>query len=133
VTLVAVALEEADRMTEIAQYDDKKTKRTKAQIEKDMDATRERLVGTVAELEERVKPANLLAGPRAKIEGFYKKEDGSVRPESIALTAAAVVGTIIALRITSRSVRWVFGAPRQPARKPPVVYVTVPDSAVPAA
>lgn len=128
-------------MTEIVQYDDKTPKRTTLQIEKDMDATRERLVGTISELEQRVKPANLIKDQRSKIENkvnaFYKNDEGSVRYERVAMTAAAAVASVLALRLTSRSVRWVFGAPRQASRKPQLVYVPVPTptpvAALPAA
>ena len=99
--------------------------RTPAEIEADLDATRERLVGTITELEDRVNPTKVAKRGSNKVKDFYVGSDG-VRWKNVALTAGAVVGGLIAIRVTSKTVRWAVAAP--PAQQVPtdVVFLPVP-------
>jgi Protein of unknown function (DUF3618) len=99
--------------------------RKPADIEADLDATRERLVGTITELEDRVNPAKVAKRGSNKLKDFYVGPDG-VRWKNVALTAGAVVGGLVAVRITSRTVRWAIAAP--PAQQVPtdIVFLSVP-------
>ena len=60
-----------------------------------------------------------------KVKDFYVGSDG-VRWKNVALTAGAVVGGLVAIRITSRTVRWAVAAP--PAQQVPtdIVFLPVP-------
>jgi Protein of unknown function (DUF3618) len=115
-------------VSEIAKTSTDAPKRTAAQIEADMTQTRERLVGTIAELEDRVKPANVAKRGREKVEAFLRTETGGVRWDHVGMVVGGAVAVVAGIRITSRSVRWLFGEPR---RKPTIVYVPTP--ALPAA
>ncbi len=99
--------------------------RKPAEIEADLDSTRERLVGTITELEERVNPSKVAKRGSNKLKEFYVGPDG-VRWKNVALTAGAVVGGLVAIRITSRTVRWAIAAP--PAQQVPtdIVFLPVP-------
>jgi hypothetical protein len=99
--------------------------RKPADIESDLDATRERLVGTITELEDRVNPAKVAKRGSNKLKDFYMGPDG-VRWKNVALTAGAVVGGLVAVRITSKTVRWAIAAP--PAQQIPtdIVFLPVP-------
>ncbi|MEI6405022.1 MAG: DUF3618 domain-containing protein [Actinomycetes bacterium] len=70
-----------------------KPKSTKV-IAADIDATRDRLLGTVSELKNFVKPATVANRGLAKATGFFVSEDGKARPERIAAVAAAAVGLL---------------------------------------
>ena len=99
--------------------------RKPAEIEAELDATRERLVGTLTDLEDRVNPAKVAKRGSNKVKDFYVGSDG-LRWKNIALTAGAVVGGLVAIRITSRTVRWAIAAP--PAQQVPtdIVFLPVP-------
>ncbi len=99
--------------------------RKPAEIEADLDATRERLVGTITELEDRVNPSKVAKRGSNKVKDFYVGSDG-VRWKNVALTAGAVIGGLVAIRITSRTVRWAIAAP--PAQQVPtdIVFLPVP-------
>ncbi len=99
--------------------------RKPAEIEADLDATRERLVGTLTDLEDRVNPTKVAKRGTNKLKDFYVGSDG-VRWKNVALTAGAVVGGLIAVRITSKTVRWAIAAP--PAQQVPtdIVFLPVP-------
>jgi hypothetical protein len=99
--------------------------RKPAEIEADLDATRERLVGTLTDLEDRVNPTKVAKRSTNKLKDFYVGPDG-VRWKNVALTAGAVVGGLIAVRVTSKTVRWAIAAP--PAQQVPtdIVFLPVP-------
>jgi hypothetical protein len=103
--------------------------RPPAEIEADIVATRERLVGTIAELEDRVKPANVAQRGKAKVQAFYTDENG-VRWNNVAITAGAVVAGLVGLRIASKTVRWAFAVPKERIVPADVVYVPVPRDQV---
>ncbi len=97
--------------------------RTPAEIEADIDTTRQRLVGTLTELEDRVNPGKVAVRGKAKIKNFYVDDDGP-RWRNVAMTAGAVVAGLVALRVTSRSVRWALSKPE--SKVPDFVYIPVP-------
>lgn len=99
--------------------------RNPVEIEADLDATRERLVGTITELEERVNPAKAAKRGSNKVRDFYVGPDG-VRWKNVALTAGVVVGGLVAIRVASSTVRWALAAP--PAQQVPtdIVFLPVP-------
>ncbi len=103
--------------------------RTPAQIEADIDATRDRLVGTISQLEDRVKPANVADRGKKKVTAAYTDENG-VRWDRVAITAGAVVGGVIALRMASLTVRWAFAMPMPKRPKSDVVFIPVPRNQV---
>lgn len=94
-------------------------------IEADLVATRERLVGTIAELEDRVKPANVAQRGKEKVQSFYT-DAGGVRWDRVAMTIGAVGAGLVGLRIVSRTVRWAFAIPTPKQVPADVVYVPVP-------
>ena len=94
-----------------------------------MNATRDRLVGTIAELEDRVKPANVAQRTKGKVQAFYT-DDSGIRWKNVALTAGAVVGGLVGLRVASRTVRWAFAVPKEKMVPADVVYVPVPKDQV---
>lgn len=98
--------------------------RPPAEIEADIAATRDRLVGTIAQLEDRVKPANVAARGKAKAQQFYTDDAGSLRWERVAMTVGAVGAGLVGLRVVSSTVRWVFAFPSA-RRAPDIVYVPV--------
>ncbi len=99
--------------------------RKPAEIEADLDATRQRLVGTITELEDRVNPSKVAKRGTNRVKDFYVGSDG-VRWKNVALTAGAVVGGLVAIRLASSTVRWAVAAP--PAQQVPtdVVFLPVP-------
>ena len=113
-------------MSEIAKTDSKAPKRTKAQIESDISQTRERLVGTVGQIEDRVKPENLAKEGKAKVQAFFKTEGGDIRWKNIGMVVGGTVAVIVGVRVTSRSVRWLLG---EQSNKPTIVYVPTPVAA----
>ncbi|WP_331272098.1 DUF3618 domain-containing protein [Motilibacter aurantiacus] len=74
--------------------------RSPAQIERDIEATRDRLAGTIDEISDRVKPANLVADAKAKVKAQFINADGSPRTDRIAVVggAALAVVAVVALR-----------------------------------
>ena len=103
--------------------------RTPAEIEADMNATRDRLVGTIGEIEDRVKPANVAERTKNKVVGFYT-DDSGVRWNNVALTAGAVVAGLVGIRVVSKTVRWAFAVPKEKLVPAEVVYVPVPREQV---
>jgi Protein of unknown function (DUF3618) len=104
--------------------------RPPAEIEADLVATRERLVGTIAELEDRVKPANVAERGKRKVQAFYTDDANNVRWDRVAMTAGAVVAGAIGLRLVSKSVRWAFAVPSTRTVAADVVYLPVPKDRV---
>ena len=103
--------------------------RKPAEIEADLDATRDRLVGTLTDLEDRMNPTKVAKRSSNKLKDFYVGSDG-LRWKNIALTAGAVVGGLVAIRVTSKTVRWALAAP--PAQQVPtdIVFLPVPRAQV---
>lgn len=82
--------------------------RTMADIQSEMDATRARLTNTLNDLQEAVQPKNIVKKQTEKVRNYYVDEFGAVRPERVVKTAAIVVGTVIAVRITKRVLTTIF-------------------------
>ena len=99
------------------------------QIEADLVATRERLVGTIAQIEDRVKPANVANRGKQKVVAFYRNDDG-LRWDRVAMTAGAVVAGLVGMRALSSTVRWALAAPREKVVEADVVYLPIPKSQV---
>lgn len=71
--------------------------RTPAEIEADIERTRERLAVTVDEIAERVKPANLARRALSSLKAQVVDADGTVRTQRVAILAgvlAAGVGLV---------------------------------------
>jgi len=99
--------------------------RKPAEIESDIVDTRERLVGTITELEDRVNPSKVANRSANKVKAFYVG-DGGVRWKNVAITAGAVVGGVVAIRVVSSTVRWAFAAPPAQVVPTDVVFLPVP-------
>jgi hypothetical protein len=104
--------------------------RPPAEIEADLVATRERLVGTIAELEDRVKPANVVNRGKSKVQAFYTDDRNNVRWDRVAMTAGGVIAGLIGVRMVSRTVRWALAVPKDKPVDADVVYLPIPKSQV---
>jgi hypothetical protein len=76
--------------------------RSIAEIESDMDATRERLAETISQLTEALQPKNIIHRQVETVKGFYVDEYGAVRPDRVAMTAGAVVGLVVVVKVTKK-------------------------------
>jgi hypothetical protein len=75
--------------------------RSPAQIEADIELTRDRLAGTLDELSERLTPRALMRRANTKARGLFVAQDGGVRKDRAAIAAGSVisvVGGCVALR-----------------------------------
>jgi len=104
--------------------------RPPAQIEADLVATRARLVGTIAELEDRVKPANVAQRGKRTVVAFYTDDANNVRWDRVAMTAGAVVAGLVGLRMVSKTARWAFAVPSGKVPAADVVYLPVPKDRI---
>ena len=68
--------------------------RTPAEIEAEIEATRTRLAGTVDAIADRVKPANVARRGAESARAQVVDENGSLRPDRVAIIAAAVAGVV---------------------------------------
>jgi hypothetical protein len=68
--------------------------RTPAQIEAEIERTRERLAGTVDAIAERVKPANVARRGAASAKAQVLDERGELRTERVALVATLTLGLV---------------------------------------
>ena len=103
--------------------------RKPAEIEADIADTRDRLVGTIVELEDRVNPAKVANRGGQKVKAFYVGDDG-VRWKNVAVTAGAVVGGLVAVHLLTSAVRWAVAAPPAKVVETDIVYLPVPRSRV---
>lgn len=76
-------------------------RRSAAQIESEIEATRNRLASRLDDFQDYVKPANVVDRGVTSAKGVFVDEYGGVRPERVAIAAGAVVA-LIALRALSR-------------------------------
>jgi hypothetical protein len=79
--------------------------RSPAEIEADIEQTRERLAGTLDELSERLSPRAVLRRANSAARGVFAAPDGSLRKDRAALAAGALlsaVGGAVALRRSRR-------------------------------
>lgn len=68
--------------------------RSPKDIERDIEATRNRLAGTIDEISDRVKPATIAGKAKDKAKSQVVDEDGKVRLDRLAGAAAAAVSAI---------------------------------------
>ena len=68
--------------------------RSPGDIERDIEATRERLAGTIDEISERVKPANVVNDIKEKARSQVVDEHGAVRFERVAAAGAAAASAV---------------------------------------
>lgn len=76
--------------------------RSPAQIEAEIEQTRDRLAGTLDELTERLSPRAALRRADSAVRGTFASPDGAVRKDRAAMAAGAlltVVGGCVALRV----------------------------------
>jgi hypothetical protein len=79
--------------------------RSPAQIEAEIEQTRDRLAWTLDELTERLTPRALMRQTNAKARGVFVAADGRVRMDRAAIAAgslASIVGGLVALRLLRR-------------------------------
>ncbi len=85
------------------QQQDVPQQRSIADIEADIEQSRERLVETVGQLQSAVKqavsPKHIASRAVAKVKGFYVDEYGQVRPTRVAGTVGTVAGVIVVRRV----------------------------------
>jgi hypothetical protein len=118
----------AEQGTSTASAPAKRATRPPAEIEAELVATRERLVGTIAEIEEYVSPKNVAGRGKRKLQALYTDDANNVRWDRVAMTAGAVVASLVALRVTSKTLRWAFAADER--HQAQVVYLPVPRAQV---
>ena len=82
--------------------------RSVADIQSDMDATRQRLVSTLDELQTAMQPRNIARKQVDRVRDYYVDQYGAVRPERVVKTAAIAIGTVIAVRVTKRVLVAIF-------------------------
>jgi hypothetical protein len=75
--------------------------RSRSQIERDIEVTRERLATTIDEIGDRVKPANVVRRGRESLVAQVRTPDGQLRTERVAPLAAAV-GVLFTLMVARR-------------------------------
>lgn len=71
--------------------------RTPAEIEAEIERTRERLAGTVDAIAERVKPANVARRALDSARAQVLDEQGGLRTERVAVLGAAVAAAVVLL------------------------------------
>ena len=76
-------------------------RRSAAQMESEIEATRNRLASRLDDFQEYVKPANVIDRGVTSVKNVFVDEYGGIRPERVAIAAGAVVG-LIALRALAR-------------------------------
>ncbi len=64
------------------------------QIAAEISQTRERILATVASIQEYAKPENVAGRGLEKAKSFFITDEGKARPERIAMAAAAVIGLV---------------------------------------
>ena len=72
--------------------------RSAEQIEADMEATRQRLAGTIDSIKDKVSPQNLMTDTVDKVKGVFVKPEGGLRVERIAAITVGVVGFVLITR-----------------------------------
>ena len=63
-------------------------------LEQEMEATRERLAGTIDQLVHRAKPSTMISREITKVKAHFVAPDGSPRTDNILKAAGVVVGGI---------------------------------------
>lgn len=104
--------------------------RSADQIAADFDAKRERLAGTVAELETRLNPSTIVEQKVAQAKAYFVTEDGQVRWDHVGIVAGGVVAAAIGIRMTSKTVRWLLAVPSNKVKidAPERFYVPISEA-----
>lgn len=76
--------------------------RSVADIEADLDSTRERLTATLGQLQTALQPANIAQRQMERVRDFYTDEYGAVRGDRVAATVGAVVALVVVRRAWRR-------------------------------
>ena len=66
-------------------------------LEREIEATRERLAGTIDELVHRASPKTIVSREVASVRGFFVAPDGTPRTDNILKVTGAVVGVVVLL------------------------------------
>lgn len=90
---------------DIEVHEAKPKPRTLGQIETDLGETRERLVQTLGELQTALKPGNIAKRQARKVRDFYIDDEGEVRVDRVAGTAAVLVSLVAVRRAWKRARR----------------------------
>jgi Protein of unknown function (DUF3618) len=92
--------------------------RTVAEIERDLEATRNRLGETINELQSTLSPSRLAERSKVKAKALVTDDNGEVSPEKVARIAAGAVAGLVAVAVTVRlgraAKRVVFGNDSRP-------------------
>jgi hypothetical protein len=79
----------------VAQADPKLEQRPPASIEEDMEATRQRLAGTIDQLVHRASPKTIAKREVAGVRAHFVDAHGNPRTDNILKVAGAVVGFVV--------------------------------------
>jgi len=79
--------------------------RTPAEIEREMEATRERLAATIDQLAYRAKPSTIASRQMADLKAHFVAPDGSPRTDNILKVAGGVVGVVAAMVLLRKITR----------------------------
>jgi hypothetical protein len=79
--------------------------RTPAEIEREMEATRQRLASTIDQLAYRAKPSTIASRQVADIKAYFVAPDGSPRTDNILKVAGGVVGVVAAMVLLRKITR----------------------------
>lgn len=71
------------------------TQRDPSDIVADIEATRERLAGTIDAIVDRTNPKNVATRALGRVKAHFVDQSGSVRPEKVAPVVGAVVGVVV--------------------------------------
>jgi hypothetical protein len=81
----------------------KPPQRSVAEIQTELDATRDRLAGRIDDLQEYVAPKNVANRQLAKVKGVFVDEFGGIKPDRVLIAAGVVVGLVVVVGISRRS------------------------------
>ncbi len=90
-----------DRPEPVAATDAPADTRSPAQIERDIEATRERLASTIDAISDRIKPANVVRRTKVSLLSHVRDEEGALRRDRVGALAAGVV-VVIGLVVLGR-------------------------------
>jgi hypothetical protein len=73
-----------------------------AELEREIEATRERLAGTLDQLVYRVKPSTIVSRKVQEVKAHFVDADGNVRTDNVVKVAAVVGGVVIFFVVVRR-------------------------------
>ena len=71
-------------------------------LQAEVEAAREELVASIAELKSQTQPKAIVARGRRNVMGLFTDEFGGIRPERVAIAGAVVVGVLAIIAIRRR-------------------------------